>query len=166
MYIAVGKIIKVHGVQGHVKAIPYSGFPDRFTHLKTVYIDTEEGMCGFILEDVQLQNEVSLLKLRGIESRETAAALVKKDLWVPEEQQIELPEGEYFIHDLIGLAVFDTEGEYIGNLEEILLNAGNNVYVVRENQREVLIPAVPEFVKEINLQQKKVIVQLIEGMLE
>jgi 16S rRNA processing protein RimM len=123
-------------------------------------------MCGFILEDVQVQNEVSLLKLRGIETRETAATFVKKELWVPEEQQIELPEGEYFIHDLIGLEVFDTDGESVGKLDEVLLNAGNNVYVVREDQREILIPAVPEFIKLIDLQQKKMVVQLIEGMLE
>jgi 16S rRNA processing protein RimM len=166
MYIAVGKIIKVYGVQGHIKAIPYSGFPDRFTHLRMVYIEGGEGMCGFILEDVQVQNEVSLLKLRGIETRETAGTFVKKELWVPEEQQIELPEGEYFIHDLIGLEVFDTDGESVGKLEEVLLNAGNNVYVVREDQREILIPAVPEFIKLIDLQQKKMVVQLIEGMLE
>jgi 16S rRNA processing protein RimM len=166
MYIAVGKIIQVHGVQGHIKAIPYSGLPDRFTHLKTLYIKTVEEMRGFILEDVQVQNEVSLIKLKGIETREVAISFIKKDLWVPEEQQIELAEGEYFIHDLIGLKVFNTDGEYLGKLDEVLLNAGNEVYVVKENQREILIPAVSEFVKEINLRQKQMIVQLIEGMLE
>jgi len=166
MYIAIGKIIKVHGVQGYLRAIPYSGLPDRFLHLKTIYIDTGHEMRGFILEDVQVQDQTSLLRMKGIETRDAAAALLKKELWVPEEQQIDLPEDVYFIHDLIGLKVFDEEGEYLGELAEVLSNAGNDVYAVRKDGREILVPAVSEFVKEVNLQQKKMVVQLIDGMLE
>lgn len=166
MYIAIGKIIKAHGVQGYLRAIPYSGLPDRFLHLKTVYIETGYEMRGFILDDVQVQDQTSLLKLKGIETREAAASLLRKELWVPEDQQIDLPEDVYFIHDLIGLKVYDGEGEYLGELAEVLSNAGNDVYVVRKDLREILIPAVSEFVKEVNLRQRKIVVQLIDGMLD
>lgn len=166
MYIAIGKIIKAHGVQGYLRVIPYSGLPDRFLHLKMIYIETGHEMRGFILEDVQVQDQTSLLKLKGIETREAAVTFLKNELWVPEEQHIDLPEDVYFIHDLIGLKVFDGEGEYLGELAEVLSNAGNDVYLVRQNAREILIPAVSEFVKEVNLQQQKMVVQLIDGMLE
>ena len=163
MYIAIGTIVKVHGLQGYLRAIPYSGLPDRFLHLKTIYIESGHEIRGFILEDVQVQDQTSLLKLKGIETRETAATFLKKELWVPEEQRIDLPEDVYFIHDLIGLKVFDGEGEY---LAEVLSNAGNDIYVVRKDGQEILIPAVLEFVKEVNLRQQKMVVQLIDGMLE
>jgi 16S rRNA processing protein RimM len=166
MYIAIGKIIKVHGVQGYLRAIPYSGIPDRFLYLKTIYIGTSHEMRGFILEDVVVQEQTSLLKMKGIETREAAVTLLKKELWAPEEQQIDLPEGVYFIHDLIGLKVIDGEGEYLGELVEVLSNAGNDVYVVRKDEGDILIPAVSEFVQEVNLQQQKMVVQLIDGMLE
>ena len=166
MYIAIGKIIKVHGVRGYVKAIAYSELPDRFLHLQTVYIETPGGMQGFLIEDIKLQSNISLLKLKGIETRDAAASLLQKDLRVPEEQQIELPEDNFFIHDLIGLQVSDTAGEYLGELAEVLSNAGNDVYLVRNESREILIPAVYRFVKEIDLLKKTMVVELIEGMLE
>lgn len=166
MYIAIGKIIKAHGVQGYLKAIPYSELPDRFLHLKTVYMETAAGMKGFLVDDVKMQNELSLLKLKGIETREAAASWLKKELWVPEDQQIDLPQDNYFVHDLIGLKVFDTEGKFLGELAEVLSNAGNDIYLVRNGRREILIPAVSRFVKEIDLFKKTMVVQLIEGMLE
>lgn len=117
------------------------------------------------MEAVQVREQFSLLKFRGIDNREAAQALVKSELWVPEAKRTALPEDVYFIDDLLGLQVFDSEGEHLGELEEVLSNAGNDIYVVRKEGRELLIPAVSEFVKEVNLPQKKMLVRLIEGML-
>ena len=164
MYITIGRIIQTHGTGGYVKAVPYSGIPERFIELKTVYIDSDEGIQGFIIEDVQLQNGASLLKLRGVETREAARVFLKKELLVPEEQKISLPANSYFIHELIGCAVFDIHGQYIGQLEEVLVHAGSDIYVVRREDQETLIPAVSEFVKEIRPDEKKILVALIEGM--
>lgn len=165
MFIAVGKIVKTHGLKGYVKAIPYSGYPERFLHLQTIHVGNGEEMQGYIVEAVQVGEQFSLLKFRGIDTRETAQTLVKSELWVPEGKKTALPQGVYFIDDLLGLQVFDSEGEHLGELGEVLSNAGNDVYVVRKEGREVLIPAVSQFVKEVNLPQKKMVVQLIEGML-
>ena len=164
MYIAIGKIIQTHGIQGYLKVIAYSGYPDRFLKLKTAYIEIDREMRGFIIDDIKPQNQASLIKFRGIDNREAARFLVKNELWVPEDQKIDLPEDTYFIHDLIGLSVFDTTQQYLGELQDVFQNAGNDIYSVWNDDREILIPAVSEFVKEINLQEKKIIVQLIEGM--
>lgn len=165
MYIAVGKIVQTHGLKGYLKAIPYSGYPERFLHLETIHIENGEEMQGYIVEAVQVREQFSLLKFRGIDNREAAQALVKSELWVPEAKRTALPEDVYFIDDLLGLQVFDTGGEHLGELEEVLSNAGNDIYVVRKEGQELLIPAVSEFVKEVNLPQKKMLVRLIEGML-
>ncbi len=166
MFIAIGKIVQTHGLKGYIKVVAYSGEPDRFFNLKTIYMEVDQEMCGFIIEDIQPLNQASLMKLRGVDTREAAKFLVKNEVWVPEDQKIELPEDTYFIHDLIGLSVFDTTQQYLGELQEVFQNAGNDIYSVRQDDREILIPAVSEFVKEINLREKKMVVQLIEGMVD
>ncbi|NOX37828.1 MAG: 16S rRNA processing protein RimM [Calditrichaeota bacterium] len=166
MYIAIGRVLQTHGVQGYVKAVAYSGIPERFLQLKTVYVETDEGYRGFIVEDVQLRGSTILLKLKGVHTKELARQLTQKELFVPETEKIELPEDTYFIHDLIGLKVFDTEGQFLGTLEEVWTRGAHDVYVVRQGKREVLIPAISQFVKAVDLNAGKVVVQLIEGMLE
>ncbi len=166
MYIAIGKIVQTRGIQGYVKAVSFSGLPDRFLGLKTAYLKIDQEMRGFIIEDVQLQNQASLIKFKGVETREAARFLVKKELWLPEGQKVKLPQDTYFIHDLVGLQVFDIEQHYLGELYDVIQNAGNDIYLVRHEEGELLIPAVSEFVKEINLQEKKMVVQLIEGMID
>ncbi|RMI12725.1 MAG: 16S rRNA processing protein RimM [Calditrichaeota bacterium] len=165
-YIAIGKFVRTRGTRGHLLAVPYSELPDRFLSLSTVYVETPLGMHGFVIEEVQIRPQGSVIKLKGVDTREAAAELVPCELWVPREQQIALPEDTYFIHDLIGLSVYDVEQGYVGELVEVIQNTGNDVYVVQEGAREVLIPAVGEFIKEVNLSERKMVVRLIEGMRE
>lgn len=164
MYIAIGKIIQLHGIRGYVKAVAYSGVTERFLALKTLYVELDDGTRGLILEDILLQQNSTLLKFKNIDSREEAAPFVGKDLLVPQEQKIDLPEDVYFIHDLIGLQVFDIEGNYLGVLQDVFVMAGNDVYQVKRGGEEILIPAVSEFVKEITLTERKMIVKTIEGL--
>ena len=166
MYIAIGKISQPHGTKGYVRAFPYSEIPQRFLGVKVLYVETELGMQGFVVEDVLLRERFALLKFKHVETREDAKTLTGKEIWIPEDQRIDLPDDVYFIHDLIGLQVFDVEGNMLGILEEVWVNTGNDVYVVRRNGQEILIPAVSEFVKEVNLSARRMVVQLIEGMVE
>lgn len=142
----------------------YSGVTERFLELKTLYVQLDDGERGLILEDVLLQQNIALLKFKNINSREEAAAFVGKELSVPQEQRIDLPEDVYFIHDLIGLQVFDIDGNYLGELEDVFVMAGNDVYQVNCGGEEILIPAVSEFVREISLRERKMIVKTIEGL--
>ena len=99
MYIAIGKIIQTHGIQGYLKVIAYSGYPDRFLKLKTAYIEIDREMRGFIIDDIKSQNQATLIKFRGIDNREAARFLVKNELWVPEDQKIDLPEDNQYAND-------------------------------------------------------------------
>lgn len=162
--IAIGRVIQAHGVQGWVKVTPYSGLPERFEVLKTLYLDSAGGLIGYILDDIQYHNMVPLLKFRGIDSRDSARKLVGQEILVSAAQQVELPEDTYFIHQLLGLQVFDNHSEFIGTLEEVLTAAGNDVYVVRNEGTEVLIPAVSQFIRQVDLDAGRIDVQLIEGM--
>ncbi len=165
-YIAVGKIAQPYGLQGYVKIFAYSEIPERFFDLKTLYIESDFGMRGLIVEDVQLHNQVVVLKLQGFDSREMAQTLTKQEVWVPEDQKVALTEGDYFIHDLLGLQVSDVNGLFVGELADVLQGAGNDVYLVRNGEKEILIPAVSAFIHQIDLPGNKMVVQLIEGMVD
>ncbi len=165
MYIIVGKFLQTHGIQGYLKAIPYSGLPDRFEYLRTLYTADDGEMRGWIIEDIRITDRESLIKLRGISTREEAKLLVKKEIWLPESEKIELPEGSYFIHDLLDLKVFEIDGNYLGVLKDVLSSNGSDIYVVRKDDGgEILIPAVSEFVQEIDFEKKTIQVRLIKGM--
>lgn len=166
MFIAIGKIVKLHGTHGYVKVVSYSGILERFLKLTSIYMEIEGETRGFIPEDVVLENSSANIKFKNINSREEAAPLVRKELLVPYEERIKLPADIFFIHDLIGLQVFDMDGNYLGLLKDVFQMGGNDVYRVNDGKREILIPAVSEFVKEISLAEKKMTVQLIEGMVE
>lgn len=167
MYITIGKIVQTHGVQGYVKAIAYSNIPGRFDNLKTVYLETDGEMRGLIVEAVQDGHDATLLKFRGIDDRDSARKLVRQEIWIPESEKVQLPADSYFVFELIGLQVFDIEGgEYLGTLAEVLSGTGNDVYVIRSGETEILLPAVREFVKAIDLPANRMEVQLIEGMRE
>ncbi len=166
MYIAIGRIVGTSGVEGIIKATAYSGIPERFLQLKSLYVFSDEGYRGYVVKSAVVKQGQVLLQLKGITTREAAKALVGKEIFVPEDQRIEPPEGYYFLDDIVGLTVFDTAGNKIGKVTDVIAHAANEVYVVREGDREVLIPAVRQFVKEINIPEGRMVVELIEGMLE
>ncbi len=166
MYVAIGRIIGTSGVEGELKATAYSGFPERFLQLNSLYILLEEGYRGFVVEFVEIKRGVVLLRLKGVKNREAAKQLVNKEIFVPEELRMQPPEGYYFLDDIVGLLVFDRSGKQIGRVTDVISHAANDVLVVRDGEREVLIPVVRQFVKTIDLDRGQIIVELIEGMLE
>ena len=166
MFIAIGKIIKLHGINGYVRIVSYSGVLERFLNLTAIYVEIEGETRGLIPENVILDGSTANIKFKDINTREEAAPLIRKELLVPYEERIKLPADIFFIHDLIGLQVFDINDNYLGLLEDVFQMGGNDVYRVMDGKREILIPGVAEFVKEISLDEKKMIVQLIEGMVE
>jgi len=162
-FIAVGKILRAYGNSGWVKILVYSGLSDRFRNIDVIYLNGPSGMEGSILREVKEGNEVSL-KLKGIDSREDAKLLVGRELFLPEAESIDLPENSYFRHSLIGLDVVDPEKKKIGVVEDIMEMGGNDILVVRGKKREILIPAVAEFIKSVDLGTGKILVRLWDGM--
>jgi len=164
--IAVGKFVKTRGLKGVLKAVAYSGVPERFLGLKTLYVHSDVGREGYVVQNVEIGSSLAFLKLKGIEDRESAKKLVNREILLPENQKIDLPEDTYFIHDLIGLQVFDTQQRFLGEIKNVLTNSGNDVAVIATERKEWLLPLVAEFVREIDLSAGRMMVRLIDGLLE
>jgi 16S rRNA processing protein RimM len=163
-YISVGKISGVFGHRGWVKVVIYSGLPDRFEGIRVVYFREDEEYRPRILTDVQQQANTVLLKFKEINDRESAKQLNNLEIFLPESEQVNLPEDHFFIHDIIGVRVFDEEGKAIGTVKEIIAAGSNDVFVISDEKNEVLIPAVVEFVRSVDLENKRMIVRLWEEM--
>ncbi len=165
-HIAIGKILQPFRLDGYVKVLIYSNMPERLLNLKTVYIRTNNEYRGYVLDDVQIQPKTTVVKLRGIDSREDALVLTKSEIWIPENQQIDLADDTYFLHQLIGMNVIDGNGNAIGEITAVYQGGGNDVYEVRQGDKEILIPAVAQFVKKVDVDSNQVVVELIEGMID
>lgn len=166
-YMAVGLITTAHGLRGEVKVELHTDFPDRFAPGIEVYLG-EELEKATISAARPHQGQV-LLQFQGHEDREAADAL--RGLWVfiPEDEAVELEEDTFFVHDIIGLAVQTADGRLLGTVAEVLFTGANEVYVIAtpdEPSREILLPAIADVVKEVDLEQGILTVELLPGLLD
>lgn len=156
-FLEAGKIVSTHGIRGEVKILPWADDAEFLVGLPRVYLNGRE----YAVTSSRVQKTCVLMKLAGIDDVDAAAKLREQVICI-RRTDVVLPEGSVFIADLIGLRVV-ADGEEIGHIADILSMPGNDVYVVN-GSREYLIPAVPEFILERNLEQGFVRVKLIEGM--
>ncbi len=155
--LPTGQIVNTHGLRGHVKVMPWADAPSDLLDFDRFFIDGKE----YAVEHASLQKNMVLLKLKGVDSIDDAALLRNKEIAISRDD-IELEDGVMFIADLIGLPVV-ADGVEIGKITEVLTPPGNDVYVVK-GQHQYMIPAVKEFVEELDPKAGFVKVRLIEGM--
>lgn len=165
-YLTVGKIVNTHGVKGELKVIPMTSDINRFDYLKFVWLEMEGKLTEYFVEKVRYHKNFVLVKLRGIENMDQAAALKERFLKVNRKHARPLEEDEYFIADLVDCDVYEKE-TYLGKITDVLQTGGNDVYVVNGGKYgEVLIPAIRQVVREVDIESKKVWVELPEGLVE
>ena len=157
-FLEAGKIVSTHGVRGEVKILPWADDADFLVGLPRVFVGGRE----YAVQHSRVQKTCVLMKLAGIDDVDAAAKFRDKTVCIS-RTDVALPEGSVFIADLIGLRVITDAGDEIGTVSDIMTMPGNNVYIV-SGSREYLIPAVPEFILERNLDAGFVRVKLIEGM--
>ncbi len=155
-------MLKPWGFRGELKIQILTDFPERFASLQTVFIG--EDAKRFSVERARLHGNAALLKLKGVETPEEVDRLRNQLVQVPTKEAVPLPEGKLYLYQLIGLQVKTTQGEPLGQVEDVLDTGANDVYVVRNETREVLIPAIPSVVKEIDLNHGDMIVELLPGL--
>lgn len=162
--IKIGRIVNAVALKGEVKVYNYSGYKERYEELNRIIVNNKE----YKIEKVRYQQDMVILKLKDVNDRNAAEALKTKDVFITEEDLKELPEDTFYIRDLIGMYVIDADTENtIGTIKDVIQNSAQDIYVVKcEEGPDALIPAVSEFVKEVNLEEKFVKVKLIEGMIE
>jgi len=156
-FLVLGKLRRAHGVTGEVALDVYSNLPELLAVNGVVYIgDTYQ---PFQIKATRQKGNLLLLKLDGVDDRTTASELTNALLYIKTNQLPPLPEDDYYLHQLIGLDVYDSEGCFLGILTEILETGANDVYLVKDELgNEVLIPAVEEFIINVDLDADKMVV--------
>lgn len=161
-YLAVARILTSFGVHGEVRAEILTEFPQRFAGLQTVYLSEEAQ--PYPLESFRLQRGQVILKLAGIDTPEQAAKLRGQLVQVPVEEAVALPEGQYYLYQIVGLAVETTAGEPLGHVTDVLFTGANDVYVVRGEGGELLVPAIEQVVKQVDLEHGRLVIEPLAGM--
>ena len=166
-YFRVGVIASAHGIRGEVNVYPTTEDPQRFTLLESVLLGTEGAMKPLGITSVKFFKKMVILKLQGIDDRNAAELLRGRELYVHRDDAIALEEGEHYVADLIGLAVYTDEGERFGEITDVMKTGANDVYVVRgEEGREYLLPVIPECILDTDIENGRVTVHLMDGLLD
>ena len=163
----VGVITSPHGIAGEVNVFPTTDDPKRFRRLKEVILVKGKTESTVEIENVKFFKQMVILKLKGYDDRDSVEKLRQCSLLVPRENAVRLQKDEYFIADLIGLKVLDSDqnDEEIGTLEDVMSTGANDVYVIRKTSgEELLLPAIKQCVLEVNVMDGFVRVHLLEGL--
>ena len=164
--VTIGQISRVRGVKGEVVVIPLTDDPGRFLKLQKVVISKGKETQEFLVEQARKFQWKVLLKLKQVESPEEAKKLVGGFVEIEKDQLVKLPEGRYFIFDLIGLEVITTKGEKIGRVKEVIPLPASDIFLVEGDKKQYDIPATKDLVRKIDLEKKEMIIEPIEGLLD
>ena len=161
----IGEIVGVHGLRGALKVRSYADSPLLFEAGLALYVESPAGhVQACTLDWAKPHGKGVLLSITGVAGREAAEALVGSRLLVDRAMLPALEEGSYYWFELIGLSVYTTQGEYLGRLDAILPTGSNDVYVVRDGDAETLVPALASVVQVIDTDQRRMEVNLPEGL--
>ena len=165
-YLEIGQIVNTFGINGMVKVKPFTDDITRFDKLKKVYIKNKNGKKEYEIEEVKYHKQMALIKFKGIENPEDANLLRESYLIIDRENEEPLEEGTYYIVDLIGVEVYTDEGELLGTLKDIFNTGSNDIYEVKDELgKQILLPAIADVIKEIDVKNRKIIVHLIKGLM-
>ncbi len=163
--LEAGKIVNTHGLRGEVKVVAWTDYPEDFEDIEYVYVKMKTGDEKLHISSVKYQKNNLIIKFAEIKDINEAEKYKNQILYVEREMLGELPEGVYYIADLIGLRVIDEKGEDIGVIADVINTGANDIYdVKREGKKNMLIPVIDDVVKEIDLENKLVRIKMMEGL--
>ncbi len=160
----VGIITNTHGIAGEVKVFPTTDDPKRFKKLKEVILEPEKENRILHITGVKFVKNLVVLKFREFASINDVQRLREKKLYVTRENAVKLKKNEYFIADLIGLKVQSTDGRDLGTLTDVITTGANDVYVLQGDGRELLVPAIRECIRAVDLEAGTMTVYLLPGL--
>ena len=162
----VGIITQTHGIRGEVKVFPTTDDVGRFKKLKQVIMDTGKERLNLEIEGVKFFKQYAIIKFKGYDSINDIEKYKSAKLYIKREQAVKLKKDEYFIADLIDMEVVTEEGEHFGRIKDVLVTGANDVYIVtREDGTEVLLPAIKQCVKSVELEQGRITVHIMDGLI-
>lgn len=166
-FLRVGVISSTHGIRGEVKVYPTTDDPERFLDLDEVILDTGREHKILEIEGVKFFKNQVILKFKGYDNINDIEKYLKKDLLVDREHAVELGENENFIADLIDMEVVTDEGKVLGTLADVIETGANDVYAVKTPEgKEILLPAIRDCILDVNVDEKRMTVHVMEGLLD
>ena len=164
--ISIGRIVNTHGIQGKLRVIYYNEDKTRFLSYKTVLLRDPRGhLQPLEVADARIHRKYIIVQLKGLENIDQAESLVGCSVLVERRSLPKLETGEYYWADLIGMEVTTEEGERLGQVETIIPTSGIDVLVTRLGEKEVLIPATEDVIKQVDITSRRVVVHLLEGLI-
>jgi 16S rRNA processing protein RimM len=166
--IFIGYISSPHGIKGEVRVVPLTDHPGRFRKMDSLKLYSQEGTFVRTLQIRGVRKDEGrgeLIVAGDVTDRDEAEALVGLSIMIDAEERVPLPEGEFWVDDLIGLTMRDSEGNILGEVIDFLSTGKNELYMVRDEKGGLhYIPVVEEFIRDIDLSSKSITVELTEGL--
>jgi len=164
-HVLIGKIVGIHGIKGTNKLRSYAESLSVFSPGRPILVRDLRGReASYEIHWVKPHTGIPLVSFKGITDRHQAKTLIGAELFIPQSELPELDEDTYYWYDLIGIEVYTITGKFLGRIESIIETGSNDVYVVKSNEKEVLIPALESVVLDIDLEHKRMQVDLPEGL--
>ncbi|MEP5612563.1 MAG: ribosome maturation factor RimM [Cyclobacteriaceae bacterium] len=160
----LGEVIKTHGLAGEVSISLDVDFPEDYKKLESVFLKRGGKLIPFFVSNIQINGDKALVQFEDIDSVDEAKSLVKSEIFLPLTQLPKLPKGEFYFHDLIGCEVFE-KTKLLGVVKDVYEGA-NELMAVYSGEREILIPLINEVLKKVDVEARKVEVELPEGLLD
>lgn len=165
-FLEIGQIVNTFGIKGMVKVKPFTDDIKRFDNLEKVYIKKNNTEKEYIIKQVKYQKDIVLIKFKYIDKIEDAEILKNSYILIDRKNEPKLEEGTYYIVDLLGLDVYTDDGKLLGEIDDIFNTGSNDIYVVKDKLgKQILLPAISEVIKDINIDNKKIIVHILEGLI-
>ena len=157
----IGKIVNTFGIKGEVKIIPYTDDMGQFKKMEDIYVNNKV----MKIENVRFHKNAVIIKLEGIDNMNDAENLRNATLEILRPKK-NLPTNTYYITDLIGLDVYTDENNFLGKVKDIYNTGANDIYIVEtSNNKEILLPAIKEVIKKVDIENKKIIVHILKGLI-
>ena len=164
-YFEIGQIVNTSGLKGEIKVKPFTDDIKQFNNLKTIYVSIKKELKEFEIEHVRFSKNMVFLKLKGIDTIEEAENYRNLYLKIKRDKDEKLEEGVYYVVDLIGCTVYSDENQELGKVDDVFSTGSNDVYVVKDEVgKQILLPAIKEVIKSVDIENKKIIVHLLEGL--
>ena len=164
-YFEIGQIVNTFGIKGFVKIVPFTDDLERFEELESVFVVKQKELIEMQIEEVKYHKNLVLVKFKGIEDINMAEKYKGCYIKIKRENARKLPKDTYFIADLIGMDVYDEDGNLLGKVDDIFNNKSHDVYVIKDDLgKQILLPSTKEVIKDVDVENNKIVVHLIDGL--
>lgn len=162
----IGQIVNTYGIKGFLKVVPYTDDLTRFEDLRFIYVETKKELQTLEIEEVKYNKNLVLLKFKGIDDINIAEKYKNCYLKIDRKDAVKLPEDTYFIVDLLDMRVYTDKDENLGKIIDVYPTGSNDIYVIKnEEGKQVLLPAIGDVIKKVDVPNKKMIVHLLQGLI-